>query len=59
VSDGVVFVAMNGAILGLDAHTGKKLWAGSIGSVHWESPIVANSALYCSDENGTLSAFSL
>jgi outer membrane protein assembly factor BamB len=59
VSGGVVFVAMNGAMFGLDAHSGKRLWSGSIGNVHWESPIVANNAVFCSDENGMLSAFSL
>jgi outer membrane protein assembly factor BamB len=59
VNDGVVFAAMNGALYALDAHTGKKTWTGSIGSVHWQSPLVANGWLFCSDEDGMLSAFSL
>ncbi len=64
VDNGVVFVAMNGAIVALDAQTGAKCWSSagtdhSIGSVHWESPIVTDGWLYCSDENGNLSAYAL
>lgn len=59
VSGGVVFVAMDSAIYGLDAYTGKTVWSGAIGTVHWESPIVANGRLFCSDEDGMLSAWSL
>jgi hypothetical protein len=57
ISGGVVFVAMNGAISGLDAHDGKKVWSAPIGNVHWESPIVANGSIFCSDEDGILTAF--
>jgi hypothetical protein len=59
ISGGIVFVAMNGAIYALDSRSGKKLWSGSIGDVHWESPIVANGWLFCSDQDGMLSAWSL
>jgi hypothetical protein len=32
---------------------------GSIGGVHWESPIVVKGWLYMSDESGNLTAYSL
>jgi outer membrane protein assembly factor BamB len=66
VSNGIVFVAMDGAIFALDAHTGHALWSsamgsarGTIGSVHWQSPIVVNGWVYCSDENANLTAYAL
>ena len=66
VSNGIVFVAFDGALVGLDARTGKTLWnsalrsAGrTIGPVHWQSPIVVNGWVYCSDQNGNLTAYSL
>jgi outer membrane protein assembly factor BamB len=66
VSNGMVFVAMDNALLALDAFTGALLWSSAnasavhtIGPVHWESPIVANGWLYCSDENGNLTAYGL
>jgi len=31
----------------------------TIGPVHWESPIVVNGWVYCSDENGQLTAYAL
>ncbi len=59
VSNGVVFVAMSGALAGLDAETGRRLWSGAIGATHWESPIALNGWLFCSDEDAHLTAFSL
>lgn len=66
VANGVVFYASSGAIQAFDAKSGAQLWSsvgsgagGSIGSIHWESPIVVDGAVYCSDENGNLTAYSL
>jgi outer membrane protein assembly factor BamB len=66
VSNGVVFVAMDGAIYALDALTGAKLWnsaqsgaGSSIGDTHWESPIVVDDWVFCADEDGRISAFAL
>ncbi len=65
VADGIVFVAFDNAIVALDALSGKELWSSAtrggrtIGPVHWESPIVVNGAVYCSDENGRLTAYGL
>jgi outer membrane protein assembly factor BamB len=66
VANGVVFVAFDNAIIALNALTGNELWSSAmrgagrtIGPVHWESPIVVNGWVYCSDENGQLTAYAL
>ena len=64
VSNGVVFVAMDNAIYALSAQSGAELWssastAHTIGGVHWQSPIVINGWVYCSDQNGKLTAYGL
>jgi hypothetical protein len=66
VVNGVVFVATSGAVNAFDARYGKLMWSssqqsagGSIGNVHWESPIVDKGWMYISDENGDLTAYSL
>jgi outer membrane protein assembly factor BamB len=66
VANGIVFVAFDHTILALDATSGRQLWnsaafgaQGSIGDVHWQSPIVVNGWLYCSDQRGVLTGFSL
>jgi len=58
VANGILFEAtQNNAIVALDPATGKQLWRGGIGGIHWESPIVANGVLYITDEGSHLSAF--
>ena len=66
VSNRIVFVAFDGAIVALDAENGNELWSSAmrgagktIGSVHWESPIVIDGWVYCSDESGQLTAYAL
>jgi len=67
IAGGVLFAAtgLNG-IVALDPRSGRQLWGsalptagGTIGSIHWESPIVIGGRLYCTDENGQLSAYGL
>jgi outer membrane protein assembly factor BamB len=66
VVNGIVFAAMGGAVNAFDATNGTMVWSsaqhsagGTIGNVHWESPIVVKGWLYCSDERGRLMAYSL
>jgi len=59
VDDDLVFVAASGQLVALDAQTGRRLWSGGLGPIHWESPTIANGAVYCADENGALTAFAL
>jgi outer membrane protein assembly factor BamB len=64
LAGGVLFVAASGAVRALDPHSGRQLWSsadagtgGSIGNVHWQSPIVIGGRLYCSDQDGNLTAY--
>jgi hypothetical protein len=66
IAGGVLFAASGHAILGLDPDTGKQLWSsaqasagGTIAGIHWETPIVVGGSLYCPDESGQLTAYSL
>lgn len=59
VSNRVVFVAANGALVALDLRSGHRLWSRVIGRIHWQSPVIANSTLYCSDEDGNVVAYGL
>ncbi|MGC9992351.1 MAG: PQQ-binding-like beta-propeller repeat protein [Candidatus Cybelea sp.] len=66
VANGIVFVAFNGAIVALNALSGAELWSSAlpgvgetIGEVHFESPIVVNGKLYCTDQKGNVTAYGL
>jgi outer membrane protein assembly factor BamB len=66
VAGGMVFVAYDGAIYALNATSGNALWSSAmksagktIGPVHWQSPIVVNGWVYCSDQNGNLTGYAL
>jgi outer membrane protein assembly factor BamB len=59
VSNGIVFIAGSASLVALDAENGHQLWTHSLGPIHWESPTIANGAVYCSDEDGYLTAFGL
>ncbi len=59
VSNGLVFAASSGSIVALDAQSGHQLWSHTIGPIHWESPAVANGMVFCSDEDGYLTAYGL
>lgn len=60
VDNGVLFYTEDGNVRALDPESGDELWSDdSIGSIHWESPIVVNDTLYLSDHNNGLSAYRL
>ncbi len=60
VVNGMVFVAGGGLIRALNPLNGNVLWSSTgIGSIHWESPIVANGVLYITDGSSHLTAFSV
>jgi outer membrane protein assembly factor BamB len=69
VAGDVLFATATGdtrEALALDPRSGRQLWssaapgaAGSIGTIHWESPIVIGGRLYCSDEQGQVTAYGL
>jgi hypothetical protein len=66
VADGILFIAFDNAVFALNAASGSTLWdsakygsSKTIGPVHWQSPIVVNGWVYCSDLNGNLTAFAI
>jgi len=60
VRAGVVYVAATNQLVALDATTGATVGSSNaLGSVHWQSPIVAQGVVYCSDTSGKLTAFSV
>jgi outer membrane protein assembly factor BamB len=63
---GVLYTAESGALRAWDATSGQRRWSsdqrgagGSIGSIHWQSPIVVDGAIYISDEDGALTCYGL
>jgi outer membrane protein assembly factor BamB len=55
-----------GGVQALDPRTGRQLWSsalgsagGSIGHIHWETPIVVGGHLYVTDESSNLTAYGL
>ncbi len=65
-TSGLVFVAASGVLSALDASSGHIMWqstqqsaGGTIGSIHWQSPIVVNGGVYISDGTGHLSAYTI
>jgi outer membrane protein assembly factor BamB len=66
LAGGVLFAASTGALLALDPHSGQQLWssaepvaAGTLGSIHWESPIIVGGKVYVADESGAVIAYGL
>ena len=66
VVNGVLYIATSGTLWALNPISGATEWSstqsgagGSIGGIHWESPIVVDAKVYCSDENGNLTAYGL
>jgi outer membrane protein assembly factor BamB len=62
VVNGILFSATYGSVRAFDARDGHRVWSsgpGSIGSVHWQSPVAVDGAVYISDQSGHLTAFAL
>ena len=59
VSNGVLFLAMDGTLYAMDARSGRIISSASIGEIHWESPVISGNSVYCSDEDGRISAFAI
>ncbi|MFI5272452.1 MAG: PQQ-binding-like beta-propeller repeat protein [Ktedonobacterales bacterium] len=64
LAGGVLFAATSGALVAYNPTDGHRLWAsdqagagGSIGAIHWQSPIVIAGRLYCADEQGHLTVY--
>jgi outer membrane protein assembly factor BamB len=58
VANNLVYYAGGNGIRALDPATGATMWSSSrIGGTHWQSPIVANGALYIGDNGARLTAY--
>jgi hypothetical protein len=60
VANNVLYFASSaGTLMALNPTTGGQLWQGTVGSIHWQSPVVANGMVYITDQSAHLTAFSL
>lgn len=66
IAAGVLYLARSGVVEARDALTGRLLWSsqelgarGTIGRIHWESPVVVDGRLFIADERGEVTAFGL
>ena len=66
IANGMLFLESSGVLRVMDPTTGSILWSskqasagGSIGNLHWQSPIVVNGQVYVPDESGQLTAYGL
>jgi hypothetical protein len=57
LANDILYTANSTGLHALEPTTGGDLWTGSIGGVHWESPIVVNGRVYMTDEGACLWAF--
>lgn len=60
VANNVLYYASTNRLSALDPVSGSVLWStNQIGGIHWQSPLVANGAVYIADESAHLSAFAV
>lgn len=66
IANGLLFLQGRQVLRAIDPNTGATLWdsnrssaGGSIGGLHWESPIVVNGVVYVPDDDGDLTAYGL
>ena len=60
VANNVLFFVQDNNAYAVDPVTKAQLWnANNIGSIHWESPIVADGAFYVTDQSSHFSAYTL
>ncbi len=60
LANNVLYYSTTNKVYALSPTTGAQLWSdGTIGKIHWESPVVANGILYVLDESAQLTAYSL
>lgn len=66
IAGGVLFAAGNNTVQAFNPTTGQRMWdsrdasaGGTIGQIHWESPIVSGGAVYIADESGHVTCYTL
>lgn len=65
IANNVLFLQGNGVIWAMNPTTGAVLWSstqasagGTVGPLHWQSPLVINGRVYVADNSGQLTAYS-
>jgi outer membrane protein assembly factor BamB len=57
---GVLYMARNHELMAIDPETGAPLWSdASLGTIHWQSPIVVNGRIYVCDNEGHVFAYAV
>ncbi len=66
IANGVLYIQGSNVLHATDPTTGNTLWTssqasagGSIGGLHWQSPIVVNGQVFVPDNNGKITAYGL
>jgi len=66
MANDILFIQSSGEVCAMNPRTGDVMWSssqpsagGSIGALHWQSPIVVNGRIYVPDDDGQLSAYGL
>jgi outer membrane protein assembly factor BamB len=59
VANSVLYLARGSSLQALSPTSGVQLWSASIGTTHWQSPVLANGVLYALDQSAHLTAFAL
>ncbi len=66
MANGVLYIQGSNVLRATDPTTGNLLWSssqasagGSIGGLHWQSPIVVNGQVFVPDNNGNITAYAL
>jgi hypothetical protein len=59
LSGGVTYIAGGGQLSALSPSRGSVLWQGSVGTIHWEYPLVTHGHLYLTNDDGKVMAFTI
>jgi hypothetical protein len=57
LANGILFAARGGTLSAYNPASGASLWSTSIGSIHWQSPVVVDGLVLLEDSNGHLTAW--
>jgi len=58
-NDVLFYAGEDKAFYAFDPLNGALLWKTPLGSIHWESPVVANGWVYITDTDGYLTGYAL
>jgi hypothetical protein len=57
LANGILFAARSGTLSAYNPTNGASLWSTSIGSIHWQSPVVVDGLVLLEDSGGHLTAW--